>query len=66
MTDVPSDIVETKRVDAQTLVKRLFKVAELLSRHSAKMDDFLDKNGHQKRAPQEIEYCETSDPFNDT
>lgn len=66
MTDVPSDVVEAKRVDAETLVKRLFKVAELLSRHRAKMDDFLDENRHQKRAPQEIEYCETSDPFNST
>lgn len=48
----------------EMMLKRLFKVAELLSSHNSKMDDCLDENGHQNPVPQENEYCETSDLLN--
>lgn len=51
-------------VSIEKMLKRLFKVAELLSRHNSKMDDFLYHHGHQNPVPQENEYCETRDLFN--
>ena len=51
-------------VSIETILKRLFKVAVLLSRHNSKMDDFLDENGHQNPVPQDNEYCDTSDLLN--
>lgn len=51
-------------VSIETMLKRLFKVAELLSRHNSKMDDFLDENGHQNPVPQDNEHSEPSDLLN--
>jgi hypothetical protein len=66
MPAAPSHFVATKRVDAETMIKRLFKVADLLSHHMMLSEDLLDENERQKCDFQEIEYCETRDPFNST
>lgn len=61
MTATTSSIIATAPVDADVMVKRLFKVAELLARHADKPDDSLAENEYENHVPQEIEYRESED-----
>ena len=52
MSSTASPIIEITPVDAQEMLKRLFKVADLLSGYTTETDEFLVEN----HASQEIEY----------
>lgn len=56
-----SQIVEASLVDSEVMVKRVFKVAELLTRYVAKLDGSLGKNRCENLESEEIEYCRTED-----
>ncbi len=61
MTADTPRVIEASPVDTAVMVKRVFKVAELLTRHTAKTDHSIAKNGCENPDSKEIEYCGTDD-----
>lgn len=53
--------------DSEMLVKRVFRVAEILSRRRlvVEVSEFSDENSPEKHGREEIGYLETKDQIND-
>lgn len=53
--------------DSEMMVKRVFRVAEILSRRRlvAEVSEFSDENSPEKHGREEIGYLETKDQMND-
>lgn len=59
MKDVDPQIREMTSSETDAMVKRVFKVAELLAGHSTKTDGVQVENRRENHDSQEIDYCET-------
>ncbi len=68
MSDAPIITPMMETADSQGVVKRLFKIAEILSRKASPAPDFAvnDENDPQNPDPREIGYRESKSRFFDT
>lgn len=56
MKDVSPQSIETTAIDVEAMVKRIFKVAELLAHHTAQTQDLGTENRFENRDCREMEY----------